>query len=83
MAVKDVVEADFVQAVDLPQMAQCLNALEAHARQVIVLTYYAERNAAQIAGELGSTSGAIRIVRHRAMERLRDCMGLRKAAGRG
>jgi len=78
--VKDAIDADFVDAVDLPRMAHCLNTLEAHARQVIVLTYYAERNAAQIAEELGSTSGAIRIARHRAMERLRDCMGLGKAA---
>ena len=77
---KETVDADFEETVDLPRMAQCLNTLEAHARQVIVLTYYAERNAAQIAEELGSTSGAIRIARHRAMERLRDCMGLRKAA---
>ena len=77
---KDAVDADFVDAVDLPRMANCLNTLEAHARQVIVLTYYAERNAAQIAKELGSTSGAIRIARHRAMERLRDCMGLGRAA---
>ncbi len=75
----EAVDANFADAVDLPRMAQCLNTLEAHARQVIVLTYYAERNAAQIAEELGSSSGAIRIARHRAMERLRDCMGIRKA----
>ena len=80
MAVREAVDADFVQAVDLPRMAQCLNALETHARQVIVLTYYAERTAAQIAEEVGGTSGAVRIARHRAMERLRDCMGLRKAS---
>ncbi|HZJ32548.1 MAG TPA: sigma-70 family RNA polymerase sigma factor [Vicinamibacterales bacterium] len=80
LPVTEAIDADFVDAVDLPRMAQCLNTLEAHARQVIVLTYYAERNAAQIAEELGSTGGAIRIARHRAMERLRDCMGFRRAA---
>jgi RNA polymerase sigma-70 factor (ECF subfamily) len=76
--VEDVVDADFVDAVDLPRVARCLQTLEAYARQVIILTYYAERTAAQIATELGGTSGAIRIARHRAMERLRDCMGVRK-----
>jgi RNA polymerase sigma-70 factor (ECF subfamily) len=71
---------DALDAVDLPRVARCLGTLEAHARQVIILTYYAERTAAQIAAELGGTSGAIRIARHRAMERLRGCMGLGKVA---
>ena len=78
--VPEAVDADFVQAVDLPRVARCLGTLDAHARQVIILTYYAERTAAQIAAEVGSTSGAIRIARHRAMERLRDCMGLGRMA---
>jgi RNA polymerase sigma-70 factor (ECF subfamily) len=73
-------EADFVDAVDVPHVARCLQTLGVHARQVIMLTYYAERTAAQIAAELGGTSGAIRIARHRAMEQLRDCMGLRTVA---
>ena len=80
LRVADAVNADFIHAVDLPRVTRCLNTLDAHARQVIVLTYYAERTATQIAEELGSTGGAIRIARHRAMERLRDCMGLGKAA---
>jgi RNA polymerase sigma-70 factor (ECF subfamily) len=79
-AVTDTVDADFADVLDLPRLARCLSAVEAHARQVIILTYYAERTAAQIAAELGGTSGAIRIARHRAMERLRDCMGLRRTA---
>jgi RNA polymerase sigma-70 factor (ECF subfamily) len=73
-------DADFVNAVDLPRVARCLGTLDGHARQVIILTYYAERTATQIAAELGSTGGAIRIARHRAMERLRDCMGIRRVA---
>jgi RNA polymerase sigma-70 factor, ECF subfamily len=79
VAAAHTVDADFVDAVDLPRLARCLGTLEAHARQVIMLTYYAERNAGQIAAELGSTSGAIRIARHRALERLRNCMGLGRA----
>jgi RNA polymerase sigma-70 factor (ECF subfamily) len=74
------VEADFVHTIDLPRLARCLDTLETSARQVIILTYYAETTAARIAAELGSTSGAIRIARHRAMERLRTCMGLRRVA---
>jgi DNA-directed RNA polymerase specialized sigma24 family protein len=59
-------------------VGRCLAALEAPARQIIILTYYGEQTAAEIAAELGSTGGAIRIARHRAMERLRDCMGVRR-----
>jgi RNA polymerase sigma-70 factor (ECF subfamily) len=79
-AARESVDADFVHAVDLPRLARCLDTLEAQARQVIILTYYAETTAAKIAAELGSTSGAVRVARHRAMERLRDCMGMGKAA---
>ena len=80
VAVEHTVDADFVEAVDLPRLARCLSTLEAHARQVIILTYYAESTASEIAAELGSTSGAVRVTRHRAMERLRDCMGLGRVA---
>src|SRR3954447_13225086 len=59
------VDPSFVNAVDLPRLARCVGALELHPWQVIILTYYAERTAAQIAAELGGTSGAIRIARHR------------------
>lgn len=70
--------ADCPDAVDLSRLARCVDALEMQARRVIILTYYAEQSAAEIAAELGSTSGAVRLVRHRAMQRLRDCMGRRK-----
>jgi RNA polymerase sigma-70 factor (ECF subfamily) len=76
----DAVAADFEAAVDVPRVTRCLDTLEAQARLVLMLTYFAERTATQIAAELGSTSGAIRIARHRAMERLRDCLGLRRVA---
>jgi RNA polymerase sigma-70 factor (ECF subfamily) len=71
--------ADFEDAIDLPRVSRCLDTLEAQARQIVILTYYADQTAAQIATELGSTGGAVRVARHRAMERLRDCMGVRRA----
>jgi RNA polymerase sigma-70 factor (ECF subfamily) len=80
IAVKDSVEADVLYAVDLPRVERCLGTLDGYGRQVIILTYYAERTAPQIAAELGGTSGAIRVARHRAMEQLRDCMGLGRVA---
>jgi DNA-directed RNA polymerase specialized sigma24 family protein len=40
----------------------------------VLLTYYAERDAPRIAVELGVSPGAVRVIRHRAMARLRDCV---------
>lgn len=74
------VDPSFEDAVDLPRVARCLDALDAQAREVLILTYYADRTAAEIAAELGRTSGAVRVARHRAMEQLRACMGLRREA---
>ena len=59
---------------DAPRLAACLRALAERDRLVVVLTFYAEREAPRIADDLGLTSGAVRAIRHRAMTRLRECM---------
>ena len=40
----------------------------------VVLSFFAERDAAQIAEELGMTAGNVRVVRHRALQRVRGCL---------
>jgi RNA polymerase sigma-70 factor (ECF subfamily) len=42
---------------------------------VVVLSFYAERDAEGIGLELGLSAGNVRVVRHRALSRLRACMG--------
>jgi RNA polymerase sigma-70 factor (ECF subfamily) len=59
---------------DAPRVAACLRALAERDRLVVVLTYYAEREAPHIADALGVSPGAVRVIRHRAMARLRDCV---------
>jgi RNA polymerase sigma-70 factor (ECF subfamily) len=59
---------------DAPRVAACLRALAERERLVVLLTYYAERDAPRIAMELGVSPGAVRVIRHRAMARLRDCV---------
>jgi RNA polymerase sigma-70 factor, ECF subfamily len=59
---------------DLDRLAGCLQGLSARERTVAVLTFYAERSADDIAGELGLSAGNVRVVRHRALARLRACM---------
>ncbi|MGE3277534.1 MAG: RNA polymerase sigma factor [Vicinamibacterales bacterium] len=61
-------------ALDAPRMAACLRALAERDRLVVLLTFYADREAPRIAEDLGVSPGAVRVIRHRAMARLRDCV---------
>jgi RNA polymerase sigma-70 factor (ECF subfamily) len=58
----------------LDRLADCLERLSARARAVVTMTFYAERDAAQIAQELTLSPGNVRVLRHRALEHLRGCM---------
>jgi RNA polymerase sigma-70 factor (ECF subfamily) len=61
-------------ALDAPRVAACLRALAGRDRLVVLLTFYAGREAPRIAEDLGLSPGAVRVIRHRAMARLRDCV---------
>lgn len=63
-----------LEACDTPRVAACLRALPERDRLVLLLTFYAEREAPRIADDLGLSPGAVRGIRHRAMARLRDCV---------
>ena len=59
---------------DAPRVVSCLRALGERERLVVMLTFYADREAPRIAEDLGVSPGAVRVIRHRAMARLRDCV---------
>jgi RNA polymerase sigma-70 factor, ECF subfamily len=59
---------------DAPRVAACLRRLEERDRVVVLLTFYAHQEAPRIAQDLGVSPGAVRVIRHRAMARLRDCV---------
>jgi DNA-directed RNA polymerase specialized sigma24 family protein len=40
----------------------------------VLLTFYAEKTAGEVGRELGVKEGNVRVIRHRAVERLRACM---------
>jgi RNA polymerase sigma-70 factor (ECF subfamily) len=61
-------------ALDAPRVAACLRGLADRDRLVLLLTFYAERDAPRIAADLGVSPGAVRTLRHRAMARLRECV---------
>jgi RNA polymerase sigma-70 factor (ECF subfamily) len=59
---------------DAPRVAGCLRTLAERDRLVVLLTFYADREAPRIAEDLGLSPGAVRVIRHRALARLRDCV---------
>lgn len=59
---------------DAPRVAACLRALAERDRIVVILTFYADREAPRIAEDLGVSPAAVRTIRHRAIARLRDCV---------
>jgi RNA polymerase sigma-70 factor (ECF subfamily) len=68
------VEPSSSHALDAPRVAACLRALAERDRLVVILTFYAEREAPRIAEDLGVSPAAVRTIRHRAIARLRDCV---------
>jgi len=62
------------EPLDLDRLGQCLERLSERARAVVTMTFYAERDAAEIAAELTLSPGNVRVMRHRALAQLRLCM---------
>jgi RNA polymerase sigma-70 factor, ECF subfamily len=60
----------------LDKLSECLKALAERDRTVVSLTFFHEQSAAEVGDALGMQAGNVRITRHRALARLRSCMGL-------
>lgn len=60
--------------VDRDRLRKCLEALAERERAVVVATFFADQDAAEIASALGMEPGNVRVVRHRALARLHRCM---------
>ena len=63
---------------DIDHLERCLARLAARERLVVLLTFYGERTASEVGQELGVKDGHVRVIRHRAIERLRTCMTSRE-----
>jgi RNA polymerase sigma-70 factor (ECF subfamily) len=71
------------EAVDPPErpdieeakLSGCLERLPERERSVVVLAFFADKPADAVANELGLTPGNARVIRHRALVKLRECMG--------
>jgi len=60
---------------DHDRLTRCVETLKERERTVIVMSFYDERVCADVAGFLGVSQANVRVIRHRAIRQLRDCMG--------
>jgi RNA polymerase sigma-70 factor (ECF subfamily) len=60
---------------DRERLSRCVQGLKERERMVVVMTFYDERAGADVAGFLGVSEANLRVIRHRAIHRLRECMG--------
>jgi RNA polymerase sigma-70 factor, ECF subfamily len=60
---------------DAERLTACLQALAERERTVVMLTFFADKAGDEVAKDLGLSAGNVRVIRHRALARLRECMG--------
>ena len=58
------------------RLAPCVQALPERERTVLVMTVYEEQASTEVAELLGVSQGNVRVIRHRALARLRECLGV-------
>lgn len=59
---------------DTQRLEKCLEHLPARERTVLVMTFYNETPADTVAQELGVSAANVRVIRHRGIEHLRECV---------
>jgi len=61
---------------DHDRLARCVQNLNERERTVVVMTFYDEETSADVASFLGVSEANVRVIRHRAIRQLRECMGV-------
>lgn len=69
-----VTDVSVAPELDTDRLESCLRRLAERDRTVIVMAFGVERSTEEIAGELGISAAHVRVIRHRALGRLRECM---------
>jgi RNA polymerase sigma-70 factor, ECF subfamily len=60
---------------DHDQLTRCVQNLNERERAVVIMTFYDEKAGADVASFLGVSEANVRVIRHRAIRQLRDCIG--------
>jgi RNA polymerase sigma-70 factor (ECF subfamily) len=74
-----IADASVAPQLDQERLASCLDRLSERERSVVLMTFYEDKQADEVAGLLALTAGNVRVIRHRALGRLRDCVTGRDA----
>src|SRR5262252_3878910 len=64
----------FVPRLDHDRLQRCVQDLKERERAVVVMSFYDEETAADVASFLRVSEANVRVIRHRAIHQLRDCM---------
>lgn len=61
---------------DYERLRLCVQSLRERERTVVLMTFFDERTGADLAGFMGVSEANVRVIRHRAIQQLRLCMGV-------
>jgi RNA polymerase sigma-70 factor (ECF subfamily) len=76
-----IADASVAPRLDQERLSSCLDRLSERERSVVLMTFYEDKQADEVAALLALTAGNVRVIRHRALKRLRDCVTGRREAG--
>ena len=62
------------------ELEGCLATLAERERTIVLLTFYGDRSSREISQALGISEGNVRVIRSRAIDRLRACLGAAERA---
>ena len=63
-------------ALDRERLAHCVEGLKERERTIIVMSFFDEQTGSGVASFLGLSEANVRVIRHRAVNSLRECMGV-------
>lgn len=61
---------------DHERLTRCVQGLKERERSVVVMTFFDEHTGAAVAEFLGVSEANVRVIRHRAIHQLRNCLGV-------
>jgi RNA polymerase sigma-70 factor, ECF subfamily len=61
---------------DHERLTRCVQGLKERERSVVVMSFFDEQAGAAVADFLGVSEANVRVIRHRAIHQLRNCMGV-------
>jgi RNA polymerase sigma-70 factor (ECF subfamily) len=65
-----------IPRLDYEKLRHCVQSLKERERAVVVMTFYHEQTGADLANFLGISEANVRVLRHRAIHQLRQCLGV-------